>query len=186
MKPRIVPALLMFLSSYFPLVLIFVVKDLDGSSFLPSHLRLAIAMVLIEILACAVVLLVVRSIKPGVSTELTKVSNKSGDLFSYTIPYMISFYNFNLGDWKTLTCLLIFMSIMFLLSYKTNNFLTNPVLAFAGYGLYDCQFKSGKAEWQALALSRQVLRVGDHPRIEQVSPFLYLVVCPTTKEEAHD
>lgn len=182
MKPRLIPALLMFLSSYFPLVIIFVVKDLDASSCLPAHPRLALALGVIEALACAVVLLAVRSIKTGVETELTKVSNKSADMFSYTIPYMISFYNFNLGDWKTLTCLLIFMSIMFLLSYKTNSFLTNPVLALAGYGLYDCQFKSGKAEWQALALSRQVLRVGDHPRVEQVSQFLYLVIFPTTKE----
>lgn len=186
MKPRIVPALLIFLSSYFPLVLIFVVKDLDVS-FRPSHPRLAAALVVMEVVACLVVLLGVHSIKTGVKTELTKVSNKSADMFTYTIPYMISFYNFNLGDWKTLICLLIFMAIMFLLSYKTNTFLINPVLALANYGLYDCQFKSGKVEWQGLALSRNALRVGDRPKLEQISPFLYLVTfLESHEEETHD
>lgn len=186
MKPRIIPALLIFLSSYFPLVLIFVVKDLDACSFLPSHPRLAATLFVAEAVACAIVLLAACSIKTGLETELTKVSNKSADLFSYTIPYMISFYNFNLGDWKTLTCLSIFMSIMFLLVYKTNTLFVNPVLALRGYGLYDCQFRSGKAEWQGLALSRQVLRVGDRPRVEQISQFLYLVTSATPKEEAHE
>ena len=175
MTPRIVPALLMFVSSYFPLVFIFIVKDLNVSSGFPAHPRLAVVLLAITALACMVVILGVRSIKSGLNTELVKVSNKSGDMFSYTIPYMISFYNFNLGDWKTLTCLFIFMSIMFLLSYKTYSFLTNPVLALAGYGLYDCQFRSGNVEWQGLALSRKVLRVGYRPKIEEISAFLYLV-----------
>jgi hypothetical protein len=191
MKPRIFAALLMFMSSYFPLVLIFVVKDLDVYSGLPTHPRIAVCLVVIEAIACAVVLLVVRSIKTGIETELTKVSNKSAEMFTYTIPYMISFYNFNLGDWKTLVCLLIFMTIMFVLSYKTNTFLINPVLALSGYGLYDCQFKSTNKEkpeeWQGLALSRDVLRVGDRPNIEQISQFLYLVtVLKAHEEEGHD
>jgi len=186
MKPRIIIALLMFISSYFPLVLIFLVKDLDTYSFLPSHPRLAAALVIVEAVACATVLLAAGSIKTGLETELTKVSNKSADLFSYTIPYMISFYNFNLGDWKTLICLSIFMSIMFLLVHKTNTLFVNPVLALRGYGLYDCQFRSGKAEWQGLALSREVLRVGDRPKIERISQFLYLATFETQKEDLHD
>ncbi len=186
MKPRLIIALLMFLSSYFPLVIIFAIKDLDVSSALPSHPRTALFLLVIEAVACLVDVLAVRSIKTGVETELTKVSNKSADMFSYTIPYMISFYNFTLGDWKTLACLTIFMSIMFLLTYKTNTFLANPVLALAGYGLYDCSFKSGNADWQGLALSRQVLRVGDRHKVEQVSQFLFLVIFQQRMEEEHD
>jgi hypothetical protein len=183
MKPRIIPAVLMFISSYFPLVPIFIVKDLNAFSARPDHPRVAVTLIAVMSIACLVVIIAARSIKTGIETDLTKVSNKSADMFTYTIPYMISFYNFNLGDWKTLTCLSIFMSTMFVLSYKTNNFLVNPVLALAGYGLYDCQFKSGELEWQGLALSRKALRVGDRPRVERISPFLYLVTSPIEKED---
>jgi len=175
----------MFVSSYFPLVLIFIIKDFNTTSMRPSHPRIAIAIAGVMIIACAAVVVAARSIKTGLPTELLKVSNKSADMFTYTIPYMISFYNFTLGDWKTLACLVVFMSIMFMLCYKTNNFLVNPVLALADYGLYDCEFKSGDTKWQGLALSRAVLKVGDHPKVEQISQFLYLVTSPVEKEETH-
>jgi hypothetical protein len=184
MKPRIITAALMFISSYFPLVPIFIVKDLNASTARPDHPRLAVILIAVMSFACIVVIIAARSFKSGVETKVTKVSNKSADMFTYTIPYMISFYNFNLGDWKTLTCLSIFMCTMFLLSYKTNNFLVNPVLALEGYGLYDCQLKSKRGpEWQGLVLSRESVRVGDSPKLEQISPFLYLVTSPIEKED---
>lgn len=174
----------MFISSYFPLVPIFIVKDLNASTGRPDHPRLAVILIAVMSIACIVVIVAARSFKGGVKTEIARVSNKSADMFTYTIPYMISFYNFNLGDWKTLTCLSIFMSTMFLLSYKTNNFLVNPVLALAGYGLYDCQLKSESGlEWQSLVLSSEPLKVGDRPKLEQISAFLYLVTSQIGKED---
>lgn len=183
MKPRIFIAALMFLSGYFPLVPILIVKDFNASVFRPGHPRIAVTLIVLMALACGSIILAARSIKGGLPTELTKVTNKSADMFTYTIPYMISFYNFNLGDWKTLTCLAIFMSIMFLLCFKTNNFLINPVLALASYGLYDCEFKSRDTKWQGLLLSKIPPKVGDSPRVERISPFLYLDTSPIEKEE---
>lgn len=184
MKPRLITALFMFISSYFPLVPILIVKDLNASTGRPDHPQLAVALIAVMSIACTVVIVAARSFKSGLETEITKVSNKSADMFTYTIPYMISFYNFNLSDWKTLTCLSIFMCTMFLLTYKTNNFLVNPILALEGYGLYDCQLKSkSKQEWQGLVLSSEPLKVGDSPKLEQISAFLYLVTSPIEKED---
>lgn len=68
-----------------------------------------LANVVTVLLACTDVLVAANKIESGIPEKISKVSNKSGDMFTYTIPYMISFFNFNLGDWKMLLSLFVFM-----------------------------------------------------------------------------
>ena len=182
MKLRFLSSLLMFVSSYFPLALIFIIKDLDDATFLPKHPITAAMIAILVLIACGTALRAVRSIESGILVTITKVSNKSGDMFTYTIPYMISFYNFNLGDWKTLLSLFVFMSLMFALSYRTQNVFINPLLALAGYGLYDCQFKGSNREVQGFVISRHEFQLGDACVVEQLSNFLYFVSSVQPKE----
>jgi hypothetical protein len=183
MKLRFLPSLLIFISSYAPLALIIVIKDLNDMTMIPNHLVASIAILSIALLSCVVVRIAAQKITGGVAVKITKAANKSGDLFAYTIPYMISFYNFNLGDWKTLLCMSIFLILMFSLSYKTQNVFVNPILALAGYGLYDCQFKDGPREMQGLLLSKLEFQIGDTCRVERLSNFLYFVSFVQPKED---
>ncbi|HRB16907.1 MAG: hypothetical protein AAB433_10240 [Nitrospirota bacterium] len=183
MKLRFLSSLLIFVSSYFPLALIFIIKDLDNETFLPMHALTAAIITVLVLIACGIVLHAARKIESGVPVEVTKVSNKSGDMFTYTIPYMISFYNFNLGDWKTLLSLFVFMTLMFALSYRTQNVFINPVLALAGYGLYDCQFRDGSREVQGLLISRYEFQLGDTCIVEQLSKSQYFVSSVQAKEK---
>ncbi len=185
MRLRFISALLIFLSSYSPLALIVVIKDLNEVTMIPNHLATAMIILVVALLSCVVVRTAAKKIQGGVPVKITKVSNKSGDMFTYTIPYMISFYNFNLGDWKTLLCLSVFMTLMFALSYKTQNVFVNPILALAGYGLYDCQFKDGSKEMQGLLLSKIDFQVGDTCLVEQLSNFLYFVSHVQLKGDRH-
>ena len=186
MKLRFLSSLLMFISSYFPLALIFIIKDLEDTTFLPKHPTTAAIVAAVALLACVVVLVAANKIESGVPVKVTKVANKSGDMFTYTIPYMISFYNFNLGDWKTLLSLFVFMSLMFALAYRTQNVFINPILALAGYGLYDCQFKDGDREVQGLLISKHEFQLGDTCIVERLSGFLYFVSNVPTKGKNND
>lgn len=185
MKLRLIPALIVFISSYFPLAAIFIIKDLDAATFVPQHPQIAVFIAVVTVVSCAFVLVAARTIKTGVQVRILRVSSKSGEMFTYTVPYMISFYNFTLGDWKTLLSLAIFMAIMFSLSYKTQNMLMNPVLALAGYGLYECQFKDGNRELQGQFISKQPFQLGDLCVIERLSHFLYFVVRVDIQEGEH-
>lgn len=184
MKLRFFASLLMFISSYFPLALIFVIKDLDETNFLPNHPIAAGIILVITILACATVIIAANKIQSGIPVKVTKLANKSGDMFTYTIPYMISFYNFDLGDWKTLISLFVFMTLMFALAYRTQNIFINPVLALAGYGLYDCQFKDGGREVSGLLISKYPFQLGDICVVERLSQFLYFVSSVQLKGKA--
>lgn len=175
MKLKFLPALLMFVSSYFPLVLIFVIKDWDDRSMRPAHPETAAAILLVALAAVAVVLVAARKIEGGISVHITRMSNKSGDMFTYTIPYMISFYNFNFGDWKTIASLFVFMSLMFALSYRTQFVFINPVLALARYSLFECQFKDGAREVSGLLISRHTFQINETCIIQQLSSYLYFV-----------
>lgn len=182
MRLRVFASLLMFISSYFPLALIFIIKDLNDITCYPQHPISSFVIFETTLISCIIVLIAASKIESGVPVRIIKVSNKSGDMFTYTIPYMISFYNFNLGDWKTLLCLFVFMLLMFALTYRTQNVFINPVLALAGYGLYDCQFRDGSREMQGLLISKREFQIGDTCIIERISIFLYFVIDTRPKE----
>jgi hypothetical protein len=176
MKLRFIPALLAFLSAYFPLTLILAIKDYQwpGGGFLhPWALGLICGL---SFASCLVLLAVIRRYeKGGVLVTLTKATNRSGDMFSYTIPYMLSFLNFRLDDPRMVLSLTVFMLMMFVLSYRTHSMFINPMLALLGYGLYDATFKNGKQERQGWLISRHALNIGSQCKMEIITPSLYVV-----------
>ena len=182
MQLHFLSALAIFISGYAPLGLILVIKDLNEDALYFEHPTRALVIFVIFALSAVFALSAASNIKQGVPVKISKVSNKSGDMFTYTIPYMMSFYKFDLGDWKLLLCLAIFLSLMFVLSYRTQNVFVNPVLALAGYGLYDCQFKEGTQEKQGLLLSKQHFQVGDYCAIKRLSNLMYFVTLVQAKE----
>ena len=173
-------SLLLFLSAYAPLLLILVIKDYDPQQFhwLPQHQLFSVTILLIAIGSCIGILHAARDIQSGLSVEITKASNKSGEMFGYTIPYMLSFLRIDLGDWQTLLSLFIFLAMIFVIAYRTQTVFVNPVLALAGYMLIDCTFKRGITETQALIITKVPLKIGESYIIERVSHYLYIAAHP--------
>lgn len=182
---RFVPALLVFISGYFPLAIILVIKDTSTCCFGPyfQHPAVAWSVILVTLIAVTVVLLAPTTFKHGSPVTISKMTYKSGDMFTYTVPYMIAFYKFDLGDWNMILCFAVFMILMFSLAYRTQNLLINPVLALAGYHLWDCQFTEGKNEFSALLLSKHEFQKGDECVVERITHFLYFVVSVTTNDD---
>ena len=173
-------SLLLFLSAYAPLWVILVIKDYDPQQlqWLPRHPWFAASILLIAILSCIGVLRAVREVQSGLTVQVTKASNKSGEMFGYTIPYMLSFLRIDLGDWQTLLSLFIFLAMLFVVAYRTQTVFVNPVLALAGYMLIDCTFERGASETQALVITKEPLKTGEPYVIERVSHYLYIAAHP--------
>jgi len=171
-------ALLIFVSAYAPLLLILIVKDYDPNhlSLLPRHPWMCLALLIIAIASCLCVLRSVKEIRNGLPVEVTKAANKSGEMFGYTIPYLISFLRIDPGDWQILVSLFIFLSMMFAMAYRTQTVFINPVLALAGYMLIDCTFKHGTTETQAMVITHAPLKIGKHYIFERLSHYLYVAI----------
>jgi hypothetical protein len=119
-------------------------------------------------------LMTVRSVENGLPVVVTKAANKSGDMFGYTVPYMLSFMRVELGDWQTLLSLALFLTVLFIMAYRTQTVFINPVLAIAGYMLIDCTFKRDDKEIQAMVITREPISIGDSIRLDQLSHYLYI------------
>jgi hypothetical protein len=84
LRLRPLVSLLLFMSAYAPLLLILVIKDYDSRQFLhwfPQHPWLSAVILLVAIGSCIAVLHAVRDIRSRLTVEVTKASNKSGEMF---------------------------------------------------------------------------------------------------------
>ena len=171
-------SLVLFLSAYSPLMLILIIKDYDTTNpgLLPQNPVFSGILLLIAVFSSMAVLCSVREIDSGLTVTITKASNKSGDMFGYTIPYMLSFMRVDLDDWQILVSLALFLTILFIMAYRTQTVFVNPILALAGYMLIDCTFKRGDKENQAMVVTRLPLAAGSTCRIERLSYYLYVAV----------
>ena len=180
MKPRIFTSILLFVSAYSPLFLILAVKDFDFDK--TAHFKHPVAVyIMLGLTALSVVLLfvTVRNIKRGnMPVTVKSVQNRSVDLINYTIPYILSFFGFDLSKWEDIISLGIFLLILLLLTIKTNSVFLNPILALVGYGLYDIKYQFDGKEKSTIAISKYTLHKGDRFYIRSLTRFLYFVKEP--------
>lgn len=178
LRLRFWASLILFLSAYSPLMIILIIKDYHPTNpgLLPQHPIPSGILLLVAVLSIAAVLRSIKEIDGGLTVTVMKVSNKSGDMFGYTIPYMVSFMRMDLGSWQIIICLALLLTILFIMAYRTQTVFINPVLAVAGYMLLDCTLKRNDKEIQAMVVTRQPLAVGDTCRMERLSHYLYVAV----------
>lgn len=179
MKLRFLSSVLIFISAYSPLSIIFLIQDFDTQKKSLEHPGVLWPIIWVSVLSCIIVWVAVSFIKDSrPPVTIKKVSNRSGELINYSIPYMISFFVMDLGDTKLLLSFLFFMIIMFIITLKTHNIFINPILACMGYNLYDVTYERDGKEYEEFFLIKtkgERLRDGESCRIMELSEQLYLV-----------
>ncbi|MBS9783658.1 MAG: hypothetical protein KGV46_03800 [Pasteurella sp.] len=178
MKLRFLSSLLIFLSAYSPLSIIFVIQDFCWKTKEFLHPNIIYPIVIVSVISIILVFIFskikVKNSRP-VATIIS-VSNKSGELINYSIPYMISFFAMDLSQPKQLLSFGFFMLMMFVLTIKTHNIFINPILAILGYNIYDVKYYKENEEQQAFFLIKgNRLKKDEQCRIVEVSEYLFLV-----------
>ena len=175
LRLRPLVSLVLFLSAYSPLMIILIIKDIDPSKtwLLQSPIHSCI-LLLIAMASSFITIRAVKEVDGGLPVVITKASNKSGDMFGYTVPYMLSFMRIDLSDVQTILSLVIFMGVLFVMAYRTQTVFINPILAMAGYLLIDCTFKRGVKEVQAMVITKNPISIGDSCQLERLSHYLYI------------
>ncbi len=143
MKLRFFPASIVFISSYFPLTLIFVIQNFNKDSrYYFNHPKIVFFIVIFEIFACVLSVLFLHAKTDGETVAVLNSKNASLELVNYTIPYIISFFTIDFNDTKQLVCFCIFMLLMFLLTYKSSALFVNPLFLIFGYRLHEIEYES--------------------------------------------
>ncbi len=178
MKLRIWSSILIFISAYSPLSVILMIQDFDfKKTYRFAHPQFVWPVFALSLISCIVLWATVRFLKvSSPPVVIKKVSNRSGELINYSIPYMISFFILDLGSLNQILSFAFFMFIMYWLTIKTHNIYINPILACMGYNLYDVTYESNGKEYEAFFLLRgERLRSEETCRCVEVSEQLILV-----------
>ena len=178
LRLRLWASLVLFWSAYSPLMLILVINNYDATNpkWLPKNPVSSGILMFIAVFSVFALFRAIKEINGGLEVTVTRASNKSGDMFGYTIPYVLSVMKVDLGDWQVVVSLVLFLMVLFIMAYRTQTVFVNPILALAGYMLIDCNFKIGGKETQAMVVTRQPLSVGDKCLLERMSHYLYVAI----------
>lgn len=185
MKPKLLTAILLFTSAYSPLFLILSVKDFDF--YCTHNFKHPLIVTIILVTAVFSVILIwftVALIKRGnMPVTVKAVTNRSVDLINYTIPYIVSFFGFDLAKTEDIISLILFLFLLLLLTIKSKSVFLNPILLLAGYNLYDLVYEFDGQSYTTVVISKYEMKTGERFFIRSLTRFLYFV---TEKESDND
>lgn len=184
MKPKPLTSVLLSVSAYSPLFLILVVKDFDFYySYTFNHPMGILVLASISIISILLLFITIKSIKRGnMPVTIVSVKNRSIDLINYTIPYIVSFFGFDLAKIEDVISLSIFLLLLLFLTIKSKSVFMNPILLLAGYNLYDLEYSYDGKIHSKIAISKHEIKSGERFYIRSLTRFLYFIT-ETENEE---
>lgn len=185
MKPKFVTAILLFISAYSPLFLILSIKDFDfDENHCFKHPILIYALVGISLISVSLLFVSVKLISKGnMPVKIKSIKSRSVDLINYTIPYIVSFFGFDLSKVEDVISLTLFLLLMLMMTIKSKSVFMNPILLLVGYNLYDVEFEFDNKSNSVIVMSKIELRNGDYYFIRSLTRFLYIVTQQDTQTE---
>lgn len=154
MAPALWVEAIIFLSAYYPLFLILLIRDItdktSGLNFGPLSWGVqvswyALVLFLISSLASLIVAPLIRSLlthqEGGTAIKIHEVSQVRGDMLNYTLPFLIGLFAFNYESIQTIISLLVFLIFIFSFVHKEQISLLNPMFLLMGIRLYKVTYK---------------------------------------------
>ena len=177
MRLRFGASILIFLSAYSPLSVILLIQDFDWSEKELMHPWPVGIIAVLSVLSCFLLWFSVGGLKTSSPPVTVKsVSNRSGELINYSIPYMISFLVIDIGNVKLVVSFVFFLCILYWLTVKTHNIFINPVLAIRGYNIYTVRYeRNGHDCEDSFLVKGSRLQKDERCRVVEISEQLYVV-----------
>ncbi len=125
---------MLFLSSYFPLALIFFFL------FVEQHFIWAIVILAIGLSGLIIMILYFFQFAPrlgSIQEKITGLQSRDGEVMGYIASYLIPFVAIPFGGWQQGIALLIFIVVLGIVYVNSNMIHINPMLNLMGYHLYE-------------------------------------------------
>lgn len=155
MQFRFWASLVVFLGSYFPLSLILLAQDYryelltapvcwplagDGCIWPFRNGTFPLAIFAVCLACFALSLSVLAAVKPKMPVNIRESKYVPAELMSYTLPYIVSFMSLEYHETGKFVGLVIFLSWMFLITYRSGQLILNPLLIVFGWRLYEIRY----------------------------------------------
>ncbi len=182
MTPTLFTTVLLFISAYSPLFVILIAKNFD---FIWSQG---------PIIACAIIAVVaISNVVPiysishmdqgNMKVKVTSVKDRSFDLISYTIPYIVLFFGVDLSKLWDMVSLVLFLLMMMIIAIRSKTVFFNPIFLMCGYHMYDIEYSFDEKNEYAIVFSKNPLKRDAFYHIRSVSDTLYFVKDNSKKGE---
>lgn len=177
MQIKLIPAVLLFIASYFPLALILAVQDIQVKFWtqpvcrapqfwlrceLPTlaNPKLGYGAIGACFLSLVFFLWVLRQFRGSTEMTIQECKAVPNDLINYVFPYIVSFMGVELGSTGKVLGFGLFLAWLFLISYRSGQILMNPLLLAVGWQLYEIQADIEGNKRSLRALSRELVVPG--------------------------
>lgn len=137
--PNLIIRLLLFLSSYFPLTIIFFVLLRDAK---PTLAWSILGLGSFGMVGIVLYLLVVQRMNT-LRVDIVSVSRKDGEAMSYIVTYLLPFLDAASNTAEKGIGLAIFFLVLGVLYINSNMIHINPMLNIFGYHIYDVELNNG-------------------------------------------
>lgn len=174
MKERPWTAFVIFLSGYSPLALILIVQDFNFATQQFRNPTSSAALACLAIASLAAIAPCLHLRHSSFEGKVERVQNRSHELLNYSLPYIVAFFGINLGSPSSWLPFVLFLLLIFYLTFRTQAIFINPILVALGYGLYEVDFVERGKTKHNIFLSKEVPSPGTTYNIIPLSPFLYL------------
>lgn len=153
MQFRSIPALLVFLGSYFPLALILALQDISSSSWssgicrewkaceLPTfdHPWVSLSIILVTALCLCLAFGILAKIRYKYPVRVVEAKPIPSEIISYSFPYIVAFMGVDYGSAGQIAGLTLFLTWLFLITFKSGQIILNPILLIFGWNLYEAK-----------------------------------------------
>lgn len=167
--PSILLRFSLFLSSYFPLTLIFFVL------FVEKNVWESISILALGLVGLAGMLLYIKSARRfnSQSVRIDRVQRRDSEAMSYVVSYIIPFLSVPFSGWQQGLALGVFFVMLAILYVNSGMIHINPTLNLMGFHIYEVDLPGGES---ASLIARHRVRKGDTVRVVKADDEILLVV----------
>lgn len=176
MQFRMLPALLVFIGSYFPLALILALQDIsqqtrdNGScivwtawkSLRFDHPWLSVIGILTTGLCLLLTFKILSALRYKYPIRILDLKPVPSELISYSFPYIVSFIGVDYASLGKVAGLVVFLVWLFLITYKSGQIIMNPILLIFEWNVYEARVAINGHERTVKVLSRERLLPGKY------------------------
>jgi hypothetical protein len=176
MQFRLIPALLVFLGSYFPLALILALQDISNSSWsssictnwrsceLPTFVNPSLSLSILALTALCLCLTfgIFTKIRYKYPVRVVEAKPIPSEIISYSFPYIVAFMGVDYGAPGKVAGLILFLTWLFIITFRSGQIILNPILLIFGWNLYEAKVLVNGHDRTVRVLSETKLVPGEY------------------------
>lgn len=168
--PSLLVRLILCLTSYLPLTVIFAVQYYFNKKYITAVLLLVIGIV--GLIITEMYLLTAKRLNPR-SMSIQSMNKRDGEVMSYIVSYLLPFIALPSGSLADKISLGIFLIVLIVLYINSDMLHINPILSLTGWHVYDVSLTNGE---NYILLSRRAARKGREMKVINVCEDILMEV----------